>query len=111
MRQLEGLGNRVRVRRINLDMTQIELAEKCHVMPETIGLIERGKRFPSIDLIITLAEALRTTTDSLLIPPERRSSESMIECIVSQMEQAKNKDELICFLDDLSSLLIRYFSK
>ena len=44
MRQLEGLGKLVKVRRINLDMTQIELAEKCHVTPETIGLIEREKR-------------------------------------------------------------------
>jgi Zn-dependent peptidase ImmA (M78 family)/DNA-binding XRE family transcriptional regulator len=44
-------------------MTQRELAEVCEVTSQYISNIENGREFPSLDLVIRMAEALRFPVD------------------------------------------------
>ena len=45
-------GNRVREKRIMINMSQEELAEKCDVSTSYIGLVERGERKPSLEIVL-----------------------------------------------------------
>jgi len=61
-----NFGERVRIRRTLLQMTQEELAEKLEVSVETVKNIENAKRGTSIEKLIALAGILQTTPDYLL---------------------------------------------
>lgn len=52
--------------RIDRSMTQKSLGASIGVTPVTIGNWERGTRQPSFNLLVRLAETLRTSTDELL---------------------------------------------
>jgi len=57
--------NRVKLARVENDLTQAQLAEKVGVTRQTIGLIERGRFNPSLKLCIAIAKALNKTLDDL----------------------------------------------
>ena len=59
------MKNNVRVSRVSLSMTQIELAQKVGATRQTIGLIEKGQYNPSLELCIAIAKALSKTLDDL----------------------------------------------
>jgi Predicted transcriptional regulators len=56
---------RMKFRRIELDMSQTELAKKCGVTRQTIGLIETGEFNPSIKLCISICQALGVTLNDI----------------------------------------------
>ncbi|MGQ0418582.1 helix-turn-helix transcriptional regulator [Bacillus sp. HC-Mk] len=45
--------SKIKVARVQLDLTQQQLAEKVGVTRQTISLIEKGKYNPSLDLCFT----------------------------------------------------------
>lgn len=57
---------RIKQRREQLKLTQIDLAERTRSSQKQIWLYESGKGMPSIDKLMILAEVLQTTTDWLL---------------------------------------------
>ncbi|MFG6302366.1 helix-turn-helix transcriptional regulator [Corynebacterium guaraldiae] len=50
------LFNRVRVLRVERDMTRAQLADTIGVNPQTIGALERGDHSPSLDLAFSVCE-------------------------------------------------------
>jgi transcriptional regulator with XRE-family HTH domain len=60
------VGTNLRCRRKELDLTQAELAEKTGMTQPTIAAIEREKAFPSIQVLLKLAEILKTSPSALL---------------------------------------------
>ena len=50
------LFNRVRVLRVERDMTRAQLAAAIGVNPQTIGALERGDHSPSLDLAFRVCE-------------------------------------------------------
>ncbi len=59
------VDNRVKVARIEADLTQQQLADKAGVTRQTIGLIESGKYNPTIQLCLLLAHILGKSLDDL----------------------------------------------
>lgn len=57
--------NRVKIFRKQLNMTQIQLANKVGAARQTINLIENDKYNPSLSLCIALAKALNTDLNTL----------------------------------------------
>ena len=62
----EMLGERIRRRRKEQDMTQEQLAERTKRSTAFIGHIERGSRIMSLETLCEIALALDCTTDELL---------------------------------------------
>ena len=58
-------NKRMKIARIECDLTQEQLADKVGVARQTIGLIEAGKYNPSISLCIEICKALNKTLDDL----------------------------------------------
>jgi transcriptional regulator with XRE-family HTH domain len=61
-----ALGDRIRERRVELGLTQADLAEKSDLHYTYIGSLETGVRNPSIDLIARLARALEIDLGDLV---------------------------------------------
>ncbi|WP_208587073.1 helix-turn-helix transcriptional regulator [Gracilibacillus suaedae] len=56
---------KLKVARVEHDLSQAELAEKIGVTRQTIGLIEQGKYNPSLQLCISICKTLNKTLDEL----------------------------------------------
>lgn len=56
---------KLKVARVEKDITQAQLAEKIKVTRQTIGLIEAGKYNPTLSLCIAICRALEKTLDEL----------------------------------------------
>lgn len=63
-------NKRMKVARVECDLTQEQLADKVGVTRQTIGLIEAGKYNPSISLCIDICKALNKSLDELFWPME-----------------------------------------
>lgn len=61
------LGLRIKSLRTEKGLTQEKLAEALGVSLEHIGKIERGKRTPSLDLVIAMSKFFHTSTDYILL--------------------------------------------
>lgn len=58
-------NKKLKMARIENDMTQQDLADAIHVTRQTIGLIEAGDYNPSLKLCIMICQTLNKTLDEL----------------------------------------------
>ncbi len=63
-------NKKMKIARVECDLTQEQLADKIGVTRQTIGLIEAGKYNPSISLCIDICKALNRSLDDLFWPQE-----------------------------------------
>lgn len=69
------MGARIAALRKESGLSQAELAEKLQISASSMGMYEQGRREPSGQMLVSLAQTLGVTTDYLLtgIPaPEQR---------------------------------------
>jgi transcriptional regulator with XRE-family HTH domain len=58
-----GFGEALQRVRIELGLTQKEVAEKAGIHPNTVARLERGKMEPSWQLVLAIAKALQVTCE------------------------------------------------
>jgi len=63
-------NKRMKLARIECDLTQEQLADKVGATRQTIGLIEAGNYNPSINLCIDICKALNKSLDDIFWPVE-----------------------------------------
>ena len=66
----EQIGRRIKVRRVELGMTQGELAEKLSVGQSNLSYIECGKRDVSLSLLDEIARALKCKPEDFFKWPQ-----------------------------------------
>ena len=59
------MNNKVKLARVQMDLTQQELAQMVGVTRQTISLIEKGKYNPSLNLCLEICYAVNKTLDEL----------------------------------------------
>ena len=59
------MENKVKIARIQVNLTQQQLAEKIGVTRQTISLIEKGKYNPSLKLCLQICYAVNGKLDEL----------------------------------------------
>ncbi|MBO5239332.1 MAG: helix-turn-helix transcriptional regulator [Lachnospiraceae bacterium] len=107
------LGLRIRKRRKQLHLTQIELAERTELSVSYISYIETGKKSPGLSCLLSIAQALNTTIDNLLTGTLSPSSHNK-QCAdalfagCSPEERAVLLKYLPEFLEDVSKFLQNY---
>lgn len=67
---------KMKFRRIEMNMSQTDLAKKAGVTRQTIGLIEAGEFNPSIKLCIAICKALSVTLDDIFWEDEDNEMEN-----------------------------------
>ena len=60
------IGPRIAALRRERGLSQSELAKRIQVSPSALGMYEQGRREPSADTMVALADSLGVTTDFLL---------------------------------------------
>ncbi|MGH2934939.1 MAG: helix-turn-helix domain-containing protein [Gaiellaceae bacterium] len=63
-----AIADKVYERRIAMNMSQRELAERCGTTQSSIARLERGGRPPRIDTLLRIAEALDCDLQVELVP-------------------------------------------
>jgi transcriptional regulator with XRE-family HTH domain len=69
-RILEAIGPRLRALRTGRGQTLSDLAEHTGIPVSTLSRLETGRRQPTLDLLLPLAEAHRISLDRLIAAPE-----------------------------------------
>lgn len=59
------IHNRVRVLRVDRDMSRAQLAAMTEVNPQTIGALERGDHSPSLDLALRICEVFELPVEAV----------------------------------------------
>ncbi|MFA1821795.1 helix-turn-helix transcriptional regulator [Virgibacillus oceani] len=59
------MKNTLKVARVQVDLTQQQLAEKTGVTRQTISLIEKGKYNPTLKLCLQICYAVNKTLDEV----------------------------------------------
>ncbi len=103
------IGKRIMERRVQLGLTQAQLAEKIGVKLNYIATVERGDCFPRCERLINLLNALQTTADSIFCDVTKYS----VGCRPSVLSE-KLKDlspEAQSRILDIVEFLIQYEQK
>ena len=66
-------NKRLRMARLEQDLSQAQLAEAVGVTRQTIGLIESGGYNPTLNLCIAICRALGRTLDELFWPQDEEA--------------------------------------
>lgn len=56
---VQKLGKRIRLARVEADLTQTELASKIHAKQKSISRYETGASIPTIDTLMKIASVLK----------------------------------------------------
>ncbi|SET74088.1 putative transcriptional regulator [Salinibacillus kushneri] len=67
--------NKVKLARVQVDLTQQQLAEEVGVTRQTISLIEKGKYNPTLKLCLAICYAVNKTLDEVFWVPEEEKHE------------------------------------
>ncbi len=86
------LGARIAALRLGAGMSQAELAKRLSVSASAVGMYEQGRREPSADRIVALAEIFGVTTDylltgQLLSPGDRLALERIVSAIRARADR------------------------
>ncbi len=59
------MKNKVKIARVQMELTQQQLAEKVGITRQTVSLIEKGKYNPSLKLCLAICDVVHKTLDEL----------------------------------------------
>ena len=90
MLTLESFGQRIRSLRIELNLTQQELADQMFVSRKTIGNWESGNRLPDISMLSRLARHLGVETYELLDAMYDGEDDSPVVIVVEKEQSILN---------------------
>ena len=93
--ELEKVGNFIRDKRKEKELTQLELAEKIFVSEKTISKWETGKGFPDTSLIVPLCEVLEISANELLSGEEIKDDKTYKEKAEKNLIELKDEQAKI----------------
>ena len=71
----QALSKAIRIYRLEADLSQEQLAERCEMDQTYLSQIERGKRQPSLKVLRKIAGALQIPLSDLFLNAEVREKE------------------------------------
>ena len=88
------LGARIAALRRNAGLSQAELAQRLQISASAMGMYEQGRREPSAQTLVTMAQALGVTTDYLLTGvPGPGQEEALNQMLLSRITTADRRLE------------------
>ncbi len=94
------LRNRIRQKRLKLNLTQEQLAEKVDLSTSYIGQIERDERNISLDTLVVICKSLGVTIDYLL-QDSINIEEDIVYNQLYQLISSRSLNEKVMALDIL----------
>lgn len=106
----ESIGKRIKHYRMDKKMSQEDLGKAVSVNSQHISNIESGRRYPSLELIVFIANALDVSADDLLTDNLKHSS-SPVDTEIHDLLLDCNNDEIAILTKTvtfLKGLLVEY---
>lgn len=69
---MRDIGKNIRQLRVDQNMTQDDLAERLFVTRQTVSNYETGKSRPDVDMMVKIAEVLKTDIQTVIYGPEQK---------------------------------------
>ena len=85
------LGNRIRVAREKMNITQEDLADRVNISSSHISVIERGVKASRADTLVRIANELNVSADYLFQDLIKRSRESQLLSSIMELPEADRK--------------------
>jgi len=95
------IGKRIRIRRLELKLTQDDLARSLHLTPQHISGIEQDKRTPSLPTLAKLAEELGVTVDYLATGKEGVIVDTIPAIKADKKLTLESKKALVSLVEEL----------
>lgn len=70
---MSELGKNIRRFRVQMNMTQEELAQKIITSRTTVSNYENGRTQPDIDMLVTISEVLETDPGTLITGSDKKT--------------------------------------
>lgn len=90
--QLESIGKYLRKFRQEKGLSQEALAEKTNLSSNYIGMLERGKKVPSLETFVELANALDVSADMLLCEVVNAGFQTKSTLLSTKLEELSPTD-------------------
>lgn len=87
-----ALGTRVKNKRLELNLTQEQLAETVDLSAVYIGQIERGERKMTIDTLVKLANSLNASIEELLKDSTSKNINARLNELVNIAKELDTSD-------------------
>ena len=89
------MGPRIAALRKETGMSQAELAERLKISPSAIVMYEQGRREPSAQILVAMAEIFGVSTDYLLTGQARTQAEgdALTQMLLSRITSADRRLE------------------
>ena len=87
----ENIGRRIKEARTKRGLTQEQLAEKADITIVYLSELERGVKSPSLTVFVSIAEALKVSTDSLLRDDLETGKEYIYDDLTKKLEKLTPK--------------------
>lgn len=87
-----ALGGRIKNKRLELNLTQEQLAEKVELSAVYIGQIERGERKMTIETLVKLANTLNSSIEELLKDSTTTNINARLNELVNIAKQLDTSD-------------------
>lgn len=89
------LGARIAALRRDVGMSQAELAERLKISPSAVGMYEQGRREPSADTLVALADIFQVSTDYLLTgrPMEQSEQDVLSRMLLESIGSAERRTQ------------------
>ena len=102
----KSIGMQIAARRKSLGLTQGELAEAVEIEQESMSRIETGMVVPSITRLVSLADALNCSIESLLRPASSRKQDqaTVMEGYLEGMDEAE-RDFAVRVISEFAALI------
>lgn len=100
----KALGEKIRQERIQMNLTQEQLAEAAGVSTTYIGLVEHGQRSVTLEKLIDIANIFHVSIDYLLMESVEASADAEFAIMKNLWLQASDSTRML-FLDIAKSVL------
>lgn len=89
-----GAGKRIQMLRIKQGLTQSELAEKIHSSQKYISNVETGKKRPSVDFYVTIANFFGVSLDYIFQDSIKMSRNINIDTAIVKMGYMNENEQM-----------------
>lgn len=90
-------GSRLRKLRTRKQLSQSKVAEQAHLVPSYYNMIENGKKMPSLDVLLRIANILDTTLDEMFLGEYTSSKDPYSHLILSLIEQCSARENKVVY--------------